>query len=68
MNSPEKIQELATSLTELHVSVSRLIAVLHANAHQLEEAPSIMDKLPMLDFYNDDLKRNIEALRLNYPD
>ncbi len=68
MNSPEQIQELAASLTDLHGSVSKLIAVLQANAHRLEEAPSLMDKLPLLDFYNDDLKRNIEALRSTYPD
>lgn len=62
MTHPEQIQELRASLSDLHGSVSRLIAVIQENAQYLEDSEAVMDKLPMLDFYNDDLKRNIDAL------
>lgn len=62
MTHPDQIQELRASLTDLHGSVSRLIAVIQENAQFLEDSEAVMDKLPMLDFYNDDLKRNIDAL------
>jgi methyl-accepting chemotaxis protein len=54
---------LQASLQDLHGSVHRLIQVIQENASYLADSEAIMDKLPILDFYNDDLKRNIEAIR-----
>jgi hypothetical protein len=68
MTHPDNLHELQASLTDLHGSVNRLIAVIQQNAEYLEDAETIMNKLPMLDFYNDDLKRNIEALRQVRPE
>jgi hypothetical protein len=68
MTHPDNLHELQVSLTDLHGSVNRLIAVIQQNAEYLEDAETIMNKLPMLDFYNDDLKRNIEALRQVRPE
>lgn len=54
---------LEASLLDLHASVNRLIRVIHENAHTLERSQEILDKLPLLDFYNDDLRRNISSMR-----
>lgn len=54
---------LEASLIDLHASVNRLIRAIHANAGTLERSGEILDKLPMLDFYNDDLLRNIRTLK-----
>lgn len=59
----DELQELQASLQELHGSVHRLIQVIQENSAYLADSEAIMDKLPILDFYNDDLKRNIEAIR-----
>jgi hypothetical protein len=59
----DELQALQDSLQELHGSVDRLIQVIQANAVYLVDSEAIMNKLPILDFYNDDLKRNIEAIR-----
>jgi hypothetical protein len=48
---------------DLHATVERLIRTIHENADSLERGREILDKLPLLDFYNDDLKRNIASLR-----
>ena len=63
MKAPENIKQLESSLSDLHASVARLIEVIQNNAHHLEQAEAILNKLPILDFYNDDLRRNIEAIR-----
>ena len=47
----------------LHLSVNKLIKVIQDNAATLERGDEVLNKLPMLDFYNDDLLRNIEAMR-----
>jgi hypothetical protein len=54
---------LAASLMDLHLSVNRLIEVIQENAATMDRGGEVMDKLPMLDFYNDDLLRNIQAMR-----
>jgi len=63
MEPSENIRELTSSLLGLHASIDKLIKTLQQNAHQLEDSRQIMDKLPLLDFYNDDLQRNIEILK-----
>lgn len=63
MEPPEKIAELETSLLGLHASVERLIRLIRENAATLERREEILDKLPLLDFYNDDLLRSIQNLR-----
>jgi hypothetical protein len=47
------------SLLALHGSVARLISMIQENAPGMEKEREILDKLPLLDFYNDDLLRNI---------
>ena len=47
----------------LHESVNKLIKVIQETAAKLDRGDEVLDKLPMLDFYNDDLLRNIEAMR-----
>jgi hypothetical protein len=54
---------LESSLIDLHSTVDRLIKVMQENASGMERGQEILDKLPLLDFYNDDLKRNIASLR-----
>lgn len=54
---------LESSLKDLHATVDRLIRSIQENAGGLERGQEILDKLPLLDFYNDDLKRNIASLR-----
>ena len=58
--------EIQESLLDLHASVHRLIKVIQDNADTLSRGEEILDKLPLLDFYNDDLLRNIENLRGKY--
>jgi hypothetical protein len=72
MQPPERpsddIQTLTASLTELHASVHRLIQVCQDSAQYIVNSQEMLDKLPLLDFYNDDLQRNIEILtRLSGP-
>jgi hypothetical protein len=54
---------LEDSLLNLHASVGKLIKVIQDNATILDRKAEILDKLPLLDFYNDDLLRNIESLK-----
>jgi hypothetical protein len=68
MNDQNNIKELEASLVDLHSSVARLIQVIQVNGHRLEDAELILNKLPMLDFYNDDLRRNIDSLRSSFND
>lgn len=63
MNNTENLAGLEESLMGLHVSVSKLIKVIQDNAATLERGDEVLNKLPMLDFYNDDLLRNIQAMR-----
>ncbi len=48
---------------ELHVSVVKLIGAIQGISHTLEEKDKILNMLPLLDFYNDDLLRNINKIR-----
>jgi hypothetical protein len=68
MNDQNNIKELEASLVDLHTSVARLIQVIQVNGHRLEDGELILNKLPMLDFYNDDLRRNIDSLRSSFND
>ncbi len=54
---------LEASLVDLHTSVARLIKAIQSNAGSLNRSQEILDKLPLLDFYNDDLLRNIKTIR-----
>lgn len=54
---------LEASLLDLHASVDRLIQLLHENADTLDRGPEILDRLPLLDYYNDELLRNIGSIR-----
>lgn len=54
---------LEASLMDLHLSVSKLIKVIQENASSLDRGAEVLDKLPMLDFYNDDLLKNINNMR-----
>lgn len=57
---------LEDSLMDLHHSVTKLIKVIQDNAGTLDRGAEVLDKLPMLDFYNDDLLRNIHNMRSRF--
>jgi hypothetical protein len=59
----QSISGLEDSLLSLHASVSKLIKVIQDNAPIMDRKEEIMNKLPLLDFYNDDLLRNIHSLK-----
>ena len=59
----ENLIGLEDSLLDLHHSVGKLIKVIQENAGTLDRGAEVLDKLPMLDFYNDDLLRNINNMR-----
>jgi hypothetical protein len=63
LKNSEDLMVLEESLLDLHVSVAKLIRVIQENAATLDRGQDVMDKLPLLDFYNDDLLRNIENMR-----
>ena len=63
MSNTDNLAGLEASLMGLHLSVNKLIKVIQDNAATLERGDEVLNKLPMLDFYNDDLLRNIEAMR-----
>jgi hypothetical protein len=63
LNDTQDSAGLSASLMDLHHSVNRLIKVIQENAADMDRGAEVLDKLPMLDFYNDDLLRNIEAMR-----
>lgn len=59
----DSMTSLEDSLMDLHHSVTKLIKVIQDNAATLDRGAEVLDKLPMLDFYNDDLLRNINNMR-----
>lgn len=63
LSNTDNLAGLEASLMGLHLSVSKLIKVIQDNAATLDRGDEVLNKLPMLDFYNDDLLRNIEAMR-----
>ena len=63
MSNTDNLAGLEASLIGLHLSVNKLIKVIQDNAATLDRGDEVLNKLPMLDFYNDDLLRNIEAMR-----
>lgn len=63
MQNAENLVGLEESLLDLHVSVNKLIKVIQDNATSLERGEDVLNKLPLLDFYNDDLLRNINNMR-----
>ena len=63
MNDTQDSAGLSASLMDLHESVNKLIKVIQENAADMDRGVEVMDKLPMLDFYNDDLLRNINNMR-----
>lgn len=67
MNNTENLVGLEDSLMDLHLSVLKLIKVIQDNAATLNQGQEILNKLPLLDFYNDDLLRNISIMRDTQP-
>ncbi|MDB5047153.1 MAG: hypothetical protein JWO30_224 [Fibrobacteres bacterium] len=63
MKNTEHLAGLEESLMDLHLSVNKLIKVIQENASSLERGGEVLNKLPLLDFYNDDLLRNIGNMR-----
>ena len=63
LSNTDNLAGLEASLMGLHLSVNKLIKVIQDNAASLDRGDEVLNKLPMLDFYNDDLLRNIEAMR-----
>ncbi|HKP97367.1 MAG TPA: hypothetical protein VJ385_16595 [Fibrobacteria bacterium] len=63
MKNTEDLTGLEESLMDLHLSVNKLIKVIQENASSLEKGEEVLNKLPLLDFYNDDLLRNIGNMR-----
>ncbi|MDQ3001002.1 MAG: hypothetical protein M3Y08_07045 [Fibrobacterota bacterium] len=63
MQNAENLFGLEESLLDLHVSVNKLIKVIQDNATSLERGEDVLNKLPLLDYYNDDLLRNINNMR-----
>lgn len=63
MNESEEFVGLEESLMDLHVSVNKLIRAIQENYQSLERGEEVLNKLPVLDFYNDDLLRNIGNMR-----
>ncbi len=59
----EKLIDLEKTLLGLHTSVANLISVIGKNASRLEGGEEALNKLPILDFYNDDLLRITKTLR-----
>ncbi len=63
MKNAEKLVGLDESLMDLHQSVQKLIKVINENADSIHRGEEVLNKLPLLDFYNDDLMRNIQLMR-----
>jgi len=63
LNESEEFVGLEESLMDLHVSVNKLIRAIQENYQSLERGEEVLNKLPVLDFYNDDLLRNIGNMR-----
>ncbi len=63
MEKSKQIVELETSLLDLHGSVDKLIKLIKENSTTLSRSEEVLNKLPLLDFYNDDLLSNIKTLQ-----
>ncbi|MDB5104347.1 MAG: hypothetical protein JWP91_2036 [Fibrobacteres bacterium] len=63
MEHSDDLIGLEDSLMDLHLSVNKLIKVIQDNASNLERGEEVLNKLPLLDFYNEDLLRNIGNMR-----
>jgi hypothetical protein len=63
--SSEDITGLEDSVQQLHTAVNHLIWIIQENAAFLPGGRDILDKLPLLDFYNHDLLQQLESLQLN---
>jgi len=63
LKNTEELTGLEESLMDLHLSVNKLIKVIQENASTLGKGQEVLNKLPLLDFYNDDLLRNIGNMR-----
>lgn len=63
MEHIDNLEGLEASLMDLHLCVGKLIKVIHENAATLDNGDAVLDKLPLLDFYNDELLRNIGNMR-----
>ena len=61
--SSQNLASLEESLMDLHHSVDRLIRVIQEHAVTLDRGDEVLDKLPMLDFYNGELLRNIRSMK-----
>jgi hypothetical protein len=59
----DNLAGLESSLMDLHHSVRRLIEVMHEHAGTLDRGEEVLDKLPLLDYYNGELLRNIHDMR-----
>ncbi len=67
MHNAKDLTGLGDSLMQLHLSVSKLIKVIQINSATIDSREEILDKLPLLDFYNDDLLRSINFMRERSP-
>ena len=61
----DNLAGLEASLMDLHQSVTRLIEAMQVHAGTLDRGDEVLDKLPLLDYYNDELLRNIHDMREN---
>jgi len=59
----DNLAGLESSLMDLHHSVNRLIEVMQEHAGTLDRGDEVLDKLPLLDYYNGELLRNIHDMR-----
>ncbi|MBW8887595.1 MAG: hypothetical protein JF616_07540 [Fibrobacteres bacterium] len=59
----DNLAGLESSLMDLHLSVNRLIEVMQEHAGTLDRGDEVLDKLPLLDYYNGELLRNIHDMR-----
>ena len=64
MLKKSEIRDLITRLSRLADEVDRLVLRISEDSSGIfKNVPEMAGKLPMLDFYNDDLKRTIADLR-----
>jgi hypothetical protein len=59
----DNLAGLESSLMDLHHSVNRLIEAMQEHAGSLDRGDEVLDKLPLLDYYNGELLRNIHDMR-----
>ena len=60
---PEDLTGLEDAVVQLHTAVNHLIWIIHENADFIPQGREILDKLPLLDFYNQDLITQLENLQ-----